>query len=148
MTYDKIYSAFYLIVDKDFFKLEKEVAREYMHQWLHNAIATPYIKELFSNVSLDDYLEELTFELKNPSETYDTDNFVIDVLSKFMKISWNQYNIDTAINRAKVIGGKDEKMLIDPYKNNMDRLDVLEKQLRKTIKDYNSNNNDYVGGVI
>lgn len=148
MTYDKIYSAFYLIVDKDFFKLDKEVAREYMHQWLHNAIATPYIKELFSNVSLDDYLEELTFELKNPSETYDTDNFVIDVLSKFMKISWNQYNIDTAINRAKVIGGKDEKMLIDPYKNNMDRLDVLEKQLRKTIKDYNSNNNDYVGGVI
>ena len=119
-----------------------------MHQWLHNAIATPYIKELFSNVSLDDHLEELTFELKNPSETYDTDNFVIDVLSKFMKISWNQYNIDTAINRAKVIGGKDEKMLIDPYKNNMDRLDVLEKQLRKTIKDYNSNNNDYVGGVI
>lgn len=148
MTYDKIYSAFYLIVDRDFFKLDKEVAREYMHQWLHNAIATPYIKELFSNVSLDDYLEELTFELKNPSETYDTDNFVIDVLSKFMKISWNQYNIDTAINRAKVIGGKDEKMLIDPYKNNMDRLDVLEKQLRKTIKDYNSNNNDYVGGVI
>lgn len=148
MTYDKIYSAFYLIVDRDFFKLDKEVAREYMHQWLHNAIATPYIRELFSSVSLDDYLEELTFEVKNPSETYDTDNFVIDVLSKFMKISWNQYNIDTAINRAKVIGGKDEKMLIDPYKNNMDRLDVLEKQLRKTIKDYNSNNNDYVGGVI
>lgn len=148
MTYDKIYSAFYLIVDRDFFKLDKEVAREYMHQWLHNAIATPYIRELFSSVSLDDYLEELTFEVKNPSETYDTDNFVIDVLSKFMKISWNQYNIDTAINRAKVIGGKDEKMLIDPYKNNMDRLDVLEKQLRKIIKDYNSNNNDYVGGVI
>lgn len=148
MTYDKIYSAFYLIVDRDFFKLDKEVAREYMHQWLHNAIATPYIRELFSSVSLDDYLEELTFEVKNPSETYDTDNFVIDVLSKFMKISWNQYNIDTAINRAKVIGGKDEKMLIDPYKNNMDRLDVLEKQLRKTIMDYNSNNNDYVGGVI
>lgn len=148
MTYDEIYSAFYLIADKDFFKLDKEIAYEYMKQWLHNAIATPYIKELFSNVSLDDVLEELTFELKNPSETYDTNNFIKDILSRYMKISWIAKNIDSDINRALVVGSKDEKMLLNNYKNNIDRLEMLEKQLRKSITDYNSNNNDYVGGVI
>lgn len=148
MTYDKIYNAFYLIVDKDFFKLDKEIAYEYMKQWLHNAIATPYIKELFSSVSLDDVLEIITFELKNPSESYDADNFVIYILSMYMKIAWITKNVDTGLNLAIAVGGKDEKILLNPYKNNIERIEKLEKQLRKYITDYNSNNNDYVGGVI
>lgn len=148
MTYDEIYSAFYLIVDQDFFKLDKEIAYEYMNQWLHNAVATPYIKELFSSVSLDDVLEQITFELKNPSETYDTNNFVKDILSRYMKIAWITKNVDTNRNMALIVGSKDEKMLLNNYKNNIDRLEMLERQLRKSITDYNSNNNDYVGGVI
>ena len=148
MTYDEIYSAFYLIVDQDFFKLDKEIAYEYMNQWLHNAVATPYIKELFSSVSLDDVLEQITFELKNPSEIYDTNNFVKDILSRYMKIAWITKNVDTNRNMALIVGSKDEKMLLNNYKNNIDRLEMLERQLRKSITDYNSNNNDYVGGVI
>lgn len=148
MTYDEIYSAFYLIVDKDFFKLDNEIAYEYMKQWLHNAVATPYIKELFSSISLDDVVETLTFELKNPSETYDTNNFIKDIFSRYMKIAWIAMHIDNNVNMAFAIGGKDEKVILNNYKNNIERLEILERQLRKSITDYNSNNNDYVGGVL
>lgn len=147
MSYDEIYSAFYLIVDKDFFKLDKETAYEYMRQWLHNAISTPYIKELFSNISLDDEVEEITYELKNPSSNYPEDMFLKDVLSRYMKIAWITSHVDTAVNMATVIGGSQEKKILSNYKDNIERLEILERRLRKLITDYNSTNNDYVGGV-
>ena len=60
MPYDDIYNAFYLIVDKDFFQQDSDLAYEYMRQWLHNAISIPYIGELFSEISLNDEIEEIT----------------------------------------------------------------------------------------
>lgn len=149
MTYDEIYNAFYLIVDKDFFNLEKDTAIEYMKQWIRNAFSTPYIKELFSSYSLDEIIEELTYELKNSSSAeYYGDSFVIDVITRYMKISWITTKVDSAVNMAIVIGGKDEKKLLDNYKNNMERLNKLNLELRKLIKDYHSVNNDYINGGV
>lgn len=147
MSYDEIYSAFYLIVDKDFFKLDETTAYDYMRQWLHNAISTPYIKELFLNISLDDEIEELVYELKNPPTNYPADMFIIDVFSKYMKIAWVTSHVDTAVNMATVIGGGQEKKILSNYRDNIERLEILERRLRKLITDYNSTNNDYVGGV-
>lgn len=147
MTYDEIYQSFYLIVDKDFFKLEQDDARDYMRLWLHDALSEIHIRELFSSISFDDEIEEITFEIKNSSPWYDDNEFVKKILSKYMKISWITQNVDTAVNLAVVIGGKDEKKLQSNYATNIARINGLKSELRKMITDYNSNNNDYIGGA-
>lgn len=147
LTYDEIYEDFYLIVDDDFFKIEEKMAYSLMKKWIRSAFTEPYIRELFSSVTVDDDVEEVECELKNNYGNYDSDSFVKNILTLYMKIAWQTPQIDSAVNRAKMIGGKDEKKLLDPYKNNIERLKELKDELKKTIKDYNSNNNDYIGGV-
>lgn len=148
MPYDEIFSAFYLIVDKDFFKLDKEIAYEYMRQWLHNAISEANIRELFSSISLKDEVEEVIYTLKNPSDNYHDDMFIKNILSSYMKIAWITLNVDTGVNMAIAVGGSYEKKIMDHYKDNIERIKILKRELSKMIKDYNSTNNNYVGGMI
>ena len=51
--------------------------------------------------------------------------------------------VDTAINLATVIGGKDEKKILSNYQANIDRLDSLETKLKKYIRDYGYVNGTY-----
>ena len=147
MTYDEIYSQFYTkIEDPTFFqKYSKDDAYELMRNWLHSIVAIPYFRKCFSSISLDDEILELTFELKN-SVDVDSDNyFVKDVFAQGMVICWMQQEVDKVANYAMVIGGKDEKMILNNYKNNATRLDQLKVQFKKTIRDYGYIYNDYIG---
>ena len=68
MTYDyeNIFERFYpLITDPNFYRLQKSYVTNLMAGWLHNAVAEPYIRKIFSQISLDDDMEEITFELDN-----------------------------------------------------------------------------------
>lgn len=147
MTYEEIYSQFYSKeTDPTFFKkYSKDEAYELMRTWLHSIIATPYVRKCFSTITLDDELLELTFELKNSIDE-DSDNyFVKDILAQGMVICWMQQQIDKAVSLATVIGGKEEKTILNNYKNNIARLEELKVYLRKVIRDYGYFNNDYIG---
>ena len=147
MTYEEIYSQFYSKeTDHTFFKkYSKDEAYELMRTWLHSIIATPYVRKCFSTITLDDELLELTFELKNSIDE-DSDNFFVkDILAQGMVICWMQQQIDKAVSLATVIGGKEEKTILNNYKNNIARLEELKVYLRKVIRDYGYFNNDYIG---
>ena len=149
MTYDEIYSQFYTkIEDPTFFqKYSKDEAYELMKGWLHSIVAIPYFRKCFSFISLDDEILELTFTFKNSIDE-DSDNyFVKDVLSQGMVICWMQQEVDKIVNYSMVIGGKDEKMILNNYKANMTRLEELKNQFKKTIRDYGYIYNDYVGDI-
>ena len=73
------------------------------------------------------------------------DYFVKDVFSQGLVICWMQQQVDKNVNLAMVIGGKDEKMLLNNYKSNMTRLEELKVQLHKKIRDYGYIYNDYIG---
>ena len=99
---------------------------------------------LFSN-TLDDEILELTFELKN-SVDEDSDNyFVKDVFAQGMVICWMQQQIDKVTSLATVVGGKEEKTILNNYKNNIARLKELKVEFKKTIRDYGYINNEYIG---
>ena len=116
-----------------------------MRNWLHSIVAVPYIRKCFSTITLDDEVLELTFELKNSIDE-DSDNyFVKDIFAQGLVICWMQQQIDTAVNLASVIGGKEEKSILNNYKNNIARLKELKLELRKTIRDYGYIYNDYIG---
>lgn len=146
MTYEEIYSRFYLKeTDPSLFKLSKEEAYEKMCEWLHSVAATPYIRKCFSTLTLDDETYELTFELVNSIDEESDKDFVIELFAQGMVICWMRPQIEKNINLAAVIGGKEEKSMLNNYKPNIARLETLEKNLRKFIRDYGYFNNSYIG---
>jgi hypothetical protein len=147
MTYEEIYSQFYSKeTDPTFFKkYSKDEAYELMRSWLHSIVAIPYVRKCFSTITLDDEILELTFELKN-SVDEDSDNyFVKDIFAQGMVICWMQQQIDKAVSLATVVGGKEEKTILNNYKSNIARVEKLEVKLRKTIRDYGYIYNEYIG---
>lgn len=147
MTYEEIYSQFYSKeTDPTFFeKYSKDEAYELMKSWLHSLVAIPYIRKCFSTINLDDEILEITFVLKN-SINEDSDNyFVKDIFAQGLVICWMQQQIDKIVNLSTVVSGKEEKIILNNYRNNIARLEQLKIQLRKTIRDYGYINNNYIG---
>lgn len=147
MTYEEIFSQFYSKIDDPTFfqKYSKDEAYDLMRTWLHSVVGDPYFRKSFSSLSLDDELLELTFDLKMSVDEDSDYNFIRDILAQGMVICWTQQKIDKAVSLATVIGGKEEKRLLDNYKNNMARLKELKQQFRKIIRDYGYINNEYIG---
>lgn len=148
MTYEEIYSQFYSKIDDPTFfeKYSKDEAYDLMRGWLHSIVGIPYFKRCFSSIVLNDEILELTFVLEK-SVDEDSDNyFVKDIFAQGMVICWMQQKIDKAVSLATVIGGKEEKTILNNYKNNIARLNDLKVQFRKIIRDYGYINNDYIGG--
>lgn len=147
MTYDEIFNRFYnLMDDPNFYKLPQDFAYDRMRSWLHDAAAKPYIKKKFSQLKLDDRLLELTYSLNNPSDQESDDNFVINIFAQYMVIGWLKPQVDNAINTARIIGSKEEKNIQSNYKANIERLESLERNLRKFIRDDGYINNSYISG--
>ena len=73
-------------------------------------------------------------------------NFVLNILSQYMVIQWLKPKVDSQMNIARMIGGKEEKNLQANYKPSMERLKDLELNLRKFIRDYGTENNSYLSG--
>lgn len=147
MTYDKVFSRFYsLMDDPSFFKLPQDFAYDRMRSWLHSAAAIPYIKKKFSKLNLNDEVLELTYSLTDSVDTDSDEDFVISIFAQYMVIAWMKPQVDSAINLARMIGGKEEKNIQNNYKSNIERIDSLERNLRKFIRDYGYVNNSYISG--
>ena len=63
-----------------------------------------------------------------------------------MVIGWLKPQIENVINTARIIGGKEEKSIQANYKTNIERIDSLERKVRKFIRDYGYENNTYISG--
>ena len=147
MTYDEIFNRFYnLMDDPNFYKLPQDFAYDRMRSWLHDAASKPYIRKEFSQLKLDDRLLELTYSLNNPSDQESDDDFVINIFAQYMVIGWLKPQVDNAINTARIIGSKEEKNIQSNYKTNIERLESLERNLRKFIRDDGYINNSYISG--
>ena len=143
MKYEEIYSRSYMKKYDPSFYENKEFAYDTMKEWLHEIVAFPYVRKIFASIVLDDVLEELTFELVNSVNEESDNNFVIKLFTDGFVICWMRPKVDTAINLATVIGGKDEKKILSNYQANIDRLNSLEIKLKKYIRDYGYVNGTY-----
>lgn len=146
MTYEEIFSQFYLKeTDPSLFKLSKEDAYEKMKGWLHSVAAIPHVRKSFSTLTLNDDIEELDFELISSVDEDSDKNFVKEVFAQGMVICWMRPQVERNTNLAAWIGGKEERSMLNNYKPNTVRLETLEKNLKKFIRDYGYFNNDYIG---
>lgn len=136
MQYDDIYSRSYMKkYDPEFYN-DKEFARETMKEWLHEIASIPYVRQAFSVLEFDDEIEELNYQLVNSVDETTDDDFVKKIFSDGFVICWMKPKVETSVNLAFIIGGKDEKKLHDNYQANIDRLEQLERKLKKYIRDY------------
>lgn len=103
---------------------------------LHSVVGKPRVRRLFSSVSLDDEIQEMTFTLNNSVDEESDKDFVLEILSLGMAIEWLQPQVDSVIHTSVMIGGKEEKKLLDNHKNMIERLDSMKKEQNKMIRDY------------
>ncbi len=136
MELEAVYNRFFSKVkDKKLIHISSVGYSELMRDYLENGLAIPYVEKIFSSVSLDSDNEEINFELVNPVNAESDERFVIDVLSRAMVLAWMDHNIDTDLSLAIAIGGKEEKMLKNDLKYNMERRETIKKDLQKVIRD-------------
>lgn len=136
MNYEEIYSRSYMKKYDPKFYENKDFAYETMREWMHEIVALPYVRNAFIDISLDDEIAELTFTLVNSVDEDSDNEFVKKMFSDGFVICWMRPQVDSVLNLAFVIGGKDEKKIQSNYKTNIDRLDSLERKLKKYIRDY------------
>ena len=111
---------------------------------LHSVVGKPRVRRLFSTLTLDDELQEITFTLNNSVDEESDKDFVLEILSLGMAIEWLQPQVDSVIHTSVMIGGKEEKKVLDNHKNMIDRLDSMKKEQNKMIRDYGYMYNSYI----
>ena len=111
---------------------------------LHSVVGKPRVRRLFSSISLDDEIQEMTFILNNSVDEESDKDFVLEILSLGMAIEWLQPQVDSVVHTSVMIGGKKEKKLLDNHKNMIERLDNMKKEQNKMIRDYGYMYNSYI----
>ena len=124
------------INDQKELSLDESDLLEIYTERLHSVVGKPRVRRLFSSISLDDEIQEMTFTLNNSVDEESDKDFVLEILSLGMAIEWLQPQVDSVIHTSVMIGGKEEKKLLDNHKNMIERLDSMKKEQNKMIRDY------------
>ena len=132
------------INDQKELSLDESDLLEIYTERLHSVVGKPRVRRLFSSISLDDEIQEMTFTLNNSVDEESDKDFVLEILSLGMAIEWLQPQVDSVIHTSVMIGGKEEKKLLDNHKNMIERLDSMKKEQNKMIRDYGYIYNSYI----
>ena len=132
------------INDQKELSLDESDLLEIYTERLHSVVGKPRVRRLFSSITLDDEIQEIIFELNNSVDEDSDIDFVLEVLALGMVIEWLQPQVDSVIHTSVMIGGKEEKKLLDNHKNMIDRLDSMKKEQSKMIRDYGYMYNSYI----
>ena len=147
LPYDKIFSRVFNKIDdpKELSLNENDLLEVYTER-LHSIVGNSRVRRLFSSITLDDEIQELTFTLNHSVDDYSDEDFVLEILTLGMIIEWLQPQVDSRIYTSEAIGGKEEKVLQNNYKPMQTRLEKLESKLDKKIRDYGTMYNSYIKG--
>ena len=147
LSYEKIFSrARGKIYDPKEITLYENVLNEIYIERLHAALSKPIVRSLFSSINLDDGNKIFDFELEESVDNITDEDFVIEILAIGMAIEWLQPKVDSVLYTAPVIGGKEEKKILDNHSNMIARLDSLKVEQKKIIRDQGYLHNSYING--
>lgn len=136
LSCEQIYSAFLgLIDDYNIPQMSIDDSYEYMKECFRNVFSKPKIRKLFSSVSFDENILQLTYTLRNSiDEEYD-EEFVKGLFANGMVIAWLEPKYQTETLTAQMIGGKEQKFY--SAANHMDAvLNMLTAAKKVVDKDY------------
>lgn len=145
LSYEEVFSrARGRIDDPKELMLDLDDLIEIYTERLHKVCGDPRVRKKFETLSLKDEIQSIIFQLKYPVDEDADRDFVVNLLSLGMAIEWYQPKVDTAVHLSTMIGGKEEKKVLDNYKQIVERLDSLKTEQKKLIRDYGYLHNGYI----
>ena len=138
LSYDEIFSDFLgSVTDYGLASIDIDDMYGLMTEYLHKTLSLSYVRRLLSSVSLDDTIQEITFEVAYPvDDTADID-FIKYILSKGMVIEWLKPQVRSRLNIAQFFGGKEQKYYSQAQHISELRglLEDTKLEMRKAIRD-------------
>lgn len=129
LKYEDIYKrALTMINDLELATYTEEDFYSILYEWLHTTASFPLLRKKFSVYSFDDEIMSINFTLTNSVDDFYDSEFVKTILAKGIIISYFPSKLENTKNLATMIGGKEEKKLIDNYSKNMERLTQLKRE--------------------
>lgn len=149
LTYDVIYSRLFSKIEAyDFVELPEDALNDFMCNWIHSASANPYVRRLFKSFSLDDEIQEISYEMKYSVDDSADEEFIIEILSLGMVVAWLDPKVKSINNVAQFFGSKDEKFYSQSQHISELRglVNDSKKQQRRMIADRGYAWNSYLDG--
>ncbi len=146
-SYDDIYSKFLGLVESyELLSLDKSDAYAQMGEWIEKVVYMPKVRKLFSSISLDGEVMEVTYELRNSiDEDYDK-GFVENLLANGMVIGWLEPRMMSEKLVRQFFGGREQKYFAQS--NHASAVMELYEKARKVLdKDY-SRDHGYAAFLI
>ena len=129
LKYEDIYKrALTMINDLELATYTEEDFYDTLCEWLHTTSSLPLLRKKFSSYAIDDEIMELNFTLSNSVDDFYDSEFVKTILAKGIIINYFPSKLENTKNLATMIGGKEEKKLIDNYSKNIERLTQLKRK--------------------
>ena len=151
ITYDDVYSKFYTKVEAFDFLYEEmsdELMAEFMSSWLRSAIAYPYIRRLFSSVSVDAEEKTIEFSLLSSIDEFSDIEFIKEVLAYGMIYSWLEPKVRSITNIYQNFTSSEQKFYSQA--SHLSELRALlsdsEARIRSLIRDRGYVKNKYLDG--
>lgn len=147
LSYETIFSRVRnKIDDPKEMSLDENILNEIYVERLHSVLGNPRVRRLFEVLVWDDEIQDITYQLNHSVDEFSDEEFVVEVLTIGIVIEWLQPRVDSVLYTAPMIGGKEEKKIIDGHKEMINRLDSLKKEQKKIIRDYGYMYNSYING--
>lgn len=146
IKYDEIYSCFLgKITDYKFASLPADDAYDLMKDWLRSSIAQPYIRRIFSSITLNDDIMMAEFEIVDSVDESADRDYGIEIIARAMAIEWLEPQVKTTTSIAQMFGGKETKWFSEAnhLKEIKDLLAGMKAELRKIIRDHGYFYRDY-----
>lgn len=148
--YDNIFSKFLLkVTDYNLPQLDEYLANEMMTQWLHSTLSRPYIRRLFESLVADDDIEEIEYELKNPTSEDEDQEFVEEMLAEGLCVQWLRPQYRSVLNTQQAFSNSEQKYYSQAaHAEEVGKMyKEAEHGLRKMIRDRGTFYNEYVNNA-
>ena len=149
LNYNKIYSRLFGKIEAyDFIELPEEDLNDLLCTWIHSASANPYVRRLFTTLTLDDIIQTLSFEMKYSIDSVSDEEFIIEIIAIGMAVAWLEPKVHSMTNIAQFFGSKEEKFYSQSQHISELRglVNDFKKQQRRMIADRGYAWNSYLDG--
>lgn len=167
LKYNEVYSRFFRraeAYDLIFEDTGMKAKVDYLSDLLHMSCSEPYVRRLFSELTLtdDEYDEDyyeynigegldygtIDYEMKDVVDETSDEDFVIDVLSYGMVAGWLRPKVNSMVNISQLISTSDSKYYSQAQHISELRslLEDIELKQYKIIRDRGYINNSYING--
>ena len=110
ISYEDIYSMFLSsVTDYHLIDMDASDIYDQFKEMVHKTAAEPYVRRLFSSISMHDEILLLEYEMKRSTDDGADRDFVINLFAKGMVVEWLQPQVNKTSLTAQMFAGKEQK---------------------------------------